>query len=99
MGRPKGLLSCEGAPLLSRIIDRLTNISGDLLCVTCEPSVYEWESPRVRFIPDYGGFAHSPLSGILGALEAARHDVCLVVGVDMPFLNTSLLRYLAAPRH
>lgn len=96
MGVPKGLLPVGGGPLISRIIDRVRELTDDVLCVTCEPEVYPWETPRVRFVPDYNGEPKSPLSGILGALSAARHEVCVVVGVDMPFLNPSLLRYLGS---
>ncbi len=96
MGVPKGLLPVANGPLISRIIDRVGKLTDDVLCVTCEPEVYAWEAQRVRFVADYNGEPRSPLSGILGALSAARYEVCIVVGVDMPFLNPALLQYLAS---
>jgi molybdopterin-guanine dinucleotide biosynthesis protein A len=35
-----------------------------------------------------------PLSGLVAALEASPHDLCLVVACDMPFLSGPLLEHL-----
>lgn len=94
MGQPKGLLEIGGVSLLTRVTDVLAEISDDLICVTCRPDEYAFESSRLRMVPDFGGGPQGPLSGILGALDAARHDLCIAVAVDMPFLNAELLRYL-----
>ena len=94
MGSPKGLIEIAGKPLLSRVADALSVISQDLICVTCRPDEYRFEHQRLRFVPDYGGVPQGPLSGIMGALANARHDLCVVVAVDMPFLNPALLRHL-----
>ncbi len=95
MGRPKGLLEIDGAPLITRVTDVLSRLSDDLICVTCRPQEYAFAAARLRMVPDFGGVPQGPLSGILAALEASRNDLCVVVAVDMPFLNAELLRYLA----
>ena len=95
MGSPKGLLEIAGKPLITRVVDTLSMISQDLICVTCRPDEYPFEHQRLRFVPDYRGVPQGPLSGIMGALAAARHNLCVAVAVDMPFLNAALLRYLA----
>ena len=95
MGRPKGLLEIEGVPLITRVADALSRISDDTICVTCRPEEYRFEAHRLRFVPDYGELPQGPLSGIMGALAHARCAVCIVVAVDMPFLNPALLRHLA----
>ncbi|TVR68411.1 MAG: molybdenum cofactor guanylyltransferase [Spirochaetaceae bacterium] len=95
MGSPKGLLEYDGKPFLTRILDVLETLSEDLICVTCRPEEYDFEKQRLRFVPDYGGEPRGPLSGIMGALSAARHPLCIVVAVDMPFLNGRVLGYLA----
>lgn len=94
MGSPKGQLPVHGVPMLTRIVDVLRSVSSDVLCVTCRPEEYAFEAERVRMVPDYGGVPQGPLSGIMGALEHARHELCIVVAVDMPRLNGELLRYL-----
>ncbi len=95
MGIAKGLLEVQGRPLISRVTDVLSSISDDVLCVTCEPEHYRFEAGRLRFTPDEGGDPRGPLSGIVGALAAARHELCIVVALDMPFLNAELLCSLA----
>ncbi len=94
MGYPKGLLEIGGIPIITRVVDVLETVAKDLVCVTCRPEEYRCEGGRVRFVPDYGETPRGPLSGIVGALAAARYPVCLVVAVDMPFLNPTLLRHL-----
>ena len=93
-GAPKGLLEYEGTRFLTRIVNTLAEISDDLICVTCRPEEYRFEEKRLRFVADYGGHPQGPLSGILGALAAAHNPLCVVVAVDMPFLNLEVLRYL-----
>ncbi len=95
MGSPKGLLEIAGKPLLTRVVDTLSVISQDLICVTCRPDEYPFEYQRLRFVPDYRGVPQGPLSGIMGALAATRHNLCVAVAVDMPFLSAELLRHLA----
>ena len=95
MGVAKGLLEVDGRPLISRVIDVLSSISDDVLCVTCQPDLYRFESPRLRFTPDEDADPRGPLSGIVGGLSAARHELCIIVAVDMPFLNAEVLRSLA----
>ena len=94
MGSPKGLLEIAGKPLLTRVTDSLSMISQDLICVTCRPEEYPFERQRLRFVPDYLGVPQGPLSGIMGALAAAHHDLCVAVAVDMPYLDAALLRHL-----
>ena len=95
MGRDKSLLRIEGQPLIERVLDRLAQVSGDLLVVTNEPDKYDWLAGRVRFVPDVIGPGRGPLAGIAAALTAAREPAVLVVATDMPFLCVPLLCHLA----
>lgn len=94
MGRDKSLLELDGEPLIARVVSRLAELSDDILVITNDTEKYEWLADRVRFASDLGGAGQGPLAGIGAALQAARHDVVLVVATDMPFLNTDLLAYL-----
>ncbi|MCZ7574815.1 MAG: NTP transferase domain-containing protein [Ardenticatenaceae bacterium] len=95
MGYDKSLLEIEGQPLIERVLERLVQVSDDLLVVTNEPDKYAWLADRVRFVPDATGPGKGPLAGIAGALAAARAPAVLVVATDMPFLQVPLLRHLA----
>jgi molybdopterin-guanine dinucleotide biosynthesis protein A len=99
MGYHKGLFEVDGRPLISRVTDALVGVSDDLLCVTCEPTPYQFESHRLRFTPDEGELSRGPLSGIAGALAAARHEWCVVAAVDMPLLKTEVLERLIQWAH
>ncbi len=95
MGRNKALLRVGGERLVERVVGRLAPLSDDLMVSTNTPADYEFLGGRVRFVPDLLGPGQGPLVGIASALAAARHPRVLVVATDMPFLNLTLLRYLA----
>ena len=95
MGTDKALLALEpdGPPLAAIVVE--------LLKVVCE-EVFLVAAPR----PGYPGFGvpvlgdlygeTGPLGGIASAVAQSRHEFCLVVSCDMPFLNLDLLRWMAA---
>jgi molybdopterin-guanine dinucleotide biosynthesis protein B/molybdopterin-guanine dinucleotide biosynthesis protein len=51
--------------------------------------------PSVRLIPDAVPH-HSSLMGVYTGLLAARHELAVVVGCDMPFLSLPVLRLVAS---
>jgi molybdopterin-guanine dinucleotide biosynthesis protein A len=94
MGTDKALLTLEpgGPPLAAIAIDRVRRIADDVFLVA--PPRSKYSQFGVSILPDLyeeGG----PLGGIAAALVHARHDACLVVACDMPFLNVELLRWMA----
>lgn len=95
LGVEKSLLLLEGQPLLVRALDRLAEVSDDLIVVTNEPQRYEPLELAARLVPDERPGVGS-LMGIYSGLKAARHAYALVVACDMPFLNLALLRHLLA---
>ncbi len=95
MGRDKSLLLLDGEPLVARAVNRLSQITDDVLVVTDEQDKYDFLRGKVRFAGDVGGMGQGPLAGIAGALMRSRYSRVLVVATDMPFLNLELLRYLA----
>jgi molybdenum cofactor guanylyltransferase len=94
MGRDKALLPLVdgGAPMLAIVLDRLSAVADDLLVVAVDRERYEPFGARV--VPDLypGG---GPLVGIHAAVAHAKHQHCLVVACDMPFLSAPLLDRMA----
>lgn len=90
MGRDKALLPLVegGPPMLELVLQRLRQIADDVLVVASDREEYAAFGARV--VPD--AFPGSgALGGIHAALQAARHEHCLVVACDMPFLSQPLL--------
>ena len=46
-------------------------------------------------ILDDGSEVRAPIAGVIAALRAARHDVCVILPVDCPLVTTELLASLA----
>ena len=95
MGQDKALLPLDpgGPPLLRIVLDRLAAVADDRFIVATDRPAYGDFG-----VPVYGDdvAGAGTLAGIATALRLARHDHCLVVACDMPFLNPSLLAWMAA---
>jgi molybdopterin-guanine dinucleotide biosynthesis protein A len=93
MGTNKALLSLGGKKNVERIVDELSKVSSlsTPLIVTNQPDVYSWlELPMTSDVfPGQG-----PLAGIHAGMLASDHKVNLVVACDMPFVSSSLARWL-----
>jgi molybdopterin-guanine dinucleotide biosynthesis protein A len=97
LGTDKALvrLTEEDLPLLGLVIECVRPISDDVFVVS-SPRV-EYEQFGVAIGPDLYPDA-GVLGGIASALRHARHDACLVVSCDHPFLNRALLEeMISAP--
>jgi molybdopterin-guanine dinucleotide biosynthesis protein A len=91
MGQDKAFLPVGGRPVVERVVERVAPLSDDVLLIATTHAPYG--HLPARLVGDvYPG--KGSLGGIYTALQAARHDHCLVVACDMPFLNAELLRYL-----
>jgi molybdopterin-guanine dinucleotide biosynthesis protein A len=95
MGRNKALLPWHGVPLIQHIVERLTEVSRDILLVTNTPQEYAFLNlPMVPDVVPNGG----SLVGLYSGLEAIRHPWGLVMACDVPFVNTDLLSYMLSLR-
>ena len=91
MGRDKAFLPVGERPVIERVMERVAPLTDDLTLIANEPALYCHLG--CQLVGDvYPG--KGSLGGIYTAIHAARHDYCLVVACDMPFLNPDLLRYL-----
>jgi molybdopterin-guanine dinucleotide biosynthesis protein A len=91
LGKHKALLKVKDQFLIERIIDRLRQLSKEIIIVANDIDRYE-ELEAVLVSDIYPG--KGALGGIYSGLKKASHVHSLVVGCDMPFLDLSLLRYM-----
>lgn len=93
MGTDKALVPFEGRMLIERVVDALRQVCGEIVIVANDHDPYvHFEATVVPdTLPDFG-----PLAGLHAGLHAMRADLGIVVAVDMPFLNPTLLRAMLA---
>lgn len=95
MGRDKAFLPLwdDGPTMIEMVLDRLKGVASDVMIIANDPERYS--SLGLRVEPD-GYLGLGTLAGIHAALTTARHDHCLVVACDMPFLQPDFLRRMAS---
>ena len=93
-GLAKGWLEVGGVPIVVRTRGLLEALSDDVFVIANDD---RYDALGLRVVPDPAAFAgQGPLSGLLGALEAAREPDLLLVACDLPALSPALLALLAA---
>jgi len=92
MGIDKAFLELDGRSLIEIVIERMHSVCSEVLVVAGD--VQPYSGLDARLVTDHFRGV-GVLGGIHAGLEAAPHDLTLVVGCDMPFLNTRLLRAFA----
>ncbi len=96
MGQRKAALKIGGEPLLSRVVGSMRAALGEVLVIG--PSDLRILAPAAKVRDDLRG-GLGPLSGLETALTAIEEDGAthaFVVACDMPFLSTSLIRYMTS---
>ncbi len=93
MGRDKAFVEVGGRPLIERVLERVQQVAEETIIVTNSPQQYA--HLPARLVPDVVR-GRGPLVGIYSGLQAARHDLAIVVACDMPFLKPDLLRFMLA---
>ncbi len=92
-GSNKALALLNGRPLISHVASTLENIFGDLLLVTNVPETYAFlHWPMTGDLYSGGG----PLAGIHAALQTISTEQACIIGCDMPFVQSGLIRYMCA---
>ena len=93
MGGDKALLEFEGEPLVLLVARRLGEVADPVLLAPGRPGrLGDLGYAEVADAVEQSG----PLGGIVAGLAASPHDLVAVAAADMPFVNPSLLRLLAA---
>jgi molybdopterin-guanine dinucleotide biosynthesis protein A len=91
MGKNKAFLPLVdgGPPMVALVIERIREFADDVMIVANDRARYGDFGARV--VPDLEAGAGA-LGGIHAALRHAKHEHCLIVACDMPFLSRALLR-------
>lgn len=93
-GRDKLAEPFDGRSLLDRAIGAVQALATDVVVVAA-PGVELAVPDGVQVVHDTVGF-EGPLAGVVTGLEAARNEVVLVVGGDMPTLVAAVLESMAS---
>lgn len=97
MGRDKAAVVFDGETLLQRTVRAAAEVASELILVAAPgqtlPDVAAAGSVTIVHDAIAG---EGPLYGMATGLAAATRTHCLVLGVDMPFLQPALLRLLVA---
>lgn len=93
MGADKRFLQLGGKPLLQWTLDRLRPLVDEIVLAVLDATLFaDWD---VRLATDrYPGLG--VLAGVHAGLATANHEWALVVGGDMPLLNTALIRAMVS---
>lgn len=93
LGRDKAFLPLNGRPLIAWTVDKLSDLSDDVIVVTNRPASYRQLDLPVRLVHDEQPGVGA-LMGLYSGLKAASHRYAVVVACDMPFLSVPLLRHM-----
>ena len=86
-GSPKALVELDGETL----VDRGRRVLGEV----CDEVLVVGKQGELPFdVLDDGTQTRAPIAGVVAALRAAVHDVCVVVPVDCPWITASAIRAL-----
>lgn len=95
LGRDKARVEIGGRPLLARVLDAAAPSADELLLVSADREAHGrtlrdagWridDSGRLRLLSDRRP-GRGPLAGLEAGLAEARHDLCLALACDLPFL-------------
>ena len=95
MGQDKSAVDLGGRSLLGRALELAGSVADEVLLLggTNELSV---ELPvHVKLVPDWAAPA-GPVGALGAGLNAAKHDWCLLLPCDMPFVTPSVVAALRA---
>ncbi len=90
MGKDKAYMLFHGRTLVSRLMERLAGLQGEMIIVGS--LLKEVIDPGIRMLTDlYPN--HGPLGGLHTALVAASNPIVACVACDMPFANPDLISF------
>ena len=98
MAQDKGLVEFRGMPLTQYILDQVQDLGDETIIISNHPESYQQFGLPI-FADVIEGFG--ALGGLYSAIYHAAHEFCLVLAVDMPFINRPLLKHLLqlSPEH
>ena len=92
MGQDKAFILLSGKPMIEVLIDKMSEVFSDLMIVTNKPHLYEKYGIKTYedIVKNMG-----PMGGIYTGLLTARKGYSFFFACDMPFLNSSLIRFMS----
>jgi molybdopterin-guanine dinucleotide biosynthesis protein A len=90
-GDDKAFLEIDGQTFIARIIGALKGLVNEIIVVTNAPEKYS--KFKVKLARDEAE-GKGPLMGICCGLKASSAQYNFVVACDMPFINTSLIKFM-----
>ena len=95
LGTDKALLDFGGKTLLENTIERLSEVTSDIV-IACGAGTHPgWPDVRAQLVPDRHR-GRGPLAGLDAGLRAITGDAAVVVACDMPFLNPDVLHHMTS---
>jgi molybdopterin-guanine dinucleotide biosynthesis protein A len=85
----KAKIDIGGKTIISRIIEKLSDIFGEIIIVTNSPDEFK-EYNKYKIIGDQF-LNKGPLGGIHSALKESENEAVFVVAGDMPLLDSDLI--------
>jgi molybdopterin-guanine dinucleotide biosynthesis protein A len=92
MGTDKAFLKVAGFPMIEHVLRALESVFHEIIIVTNAPARYT--GYKVKVVTDAFD-KRGPLTGIYSGLMNSLEEYNFVVACDMPFLNPSLIAYMA----
>jgi molybdopterin-guanine dinucleotide biosynthesis protein A len=95
LGHDKILETVGNTSLLEQVVSRIDPLSKEIVIVTAKERTFSQlaNRPKIKIVSDiYPG--QGSLGGIYTGLVKSDSFYSLVVAADMPFVNTSLLKYM-----
>jgi molybdopterin-guanine dinucleotide biosynthesis protein A len=95
-GRNKALVDFNGIPLIQRVSSVMQSIFQEVIIITNTPKEYSFLKLPMHedLIKGLG-----PLGGLFTGLTRMANDAGFLVGCDMPFLNSTLIRHIVEVRN
>ena len=94
--RDKGLLHWQGKPLVTHVIERLSDQVSDII-LSCNRNTSQYAEFGLELVHDQREGFNGPLAGLESAMEFNRKHVLVVVPCDTPLLPMDLVSRLLQP--
>jgi molybdopterin-guanine dinucleotide biosynthesis protein A len=94
LGAEKALLDFGGSTLLEITVERLREVTADIVVACGQGKRPSWPSVDAQMVLDRSE-GRGPLAGLDAGLRRIANEAAVVVACDMPFLNPALLALLA----
>jgi molybdopterin-guanine dinucleotide biosynthesis protein A len=97
IGQEKGLVKLKDKPLVSWVIDRIKDVTDEIIVVVGSeediPQYWAFVPDDVQVISDFYP-EKSPLIGLISGLRKVKSQYAAICACDMPFLNPVILEMM-----